>query len=576
MSDTEELTGLDTFLEDALNQWKTPGTAVVILKNREIIYTKGFGYRDMGNSCRMTPHTIHPIASCTKAFTSTACAMLVDEGVLEWDTPIRKFIPKFSLKDSFASAKITLIDMLSHRTGLPRHDFVWLHSDFTYDQVLDRLPFLKLSKDLRTTFQYNNLMYLAASVIIEEISGVKYNQFIADRILKPLGMSHANFSLTDMQKAPDFAKPYRERNNELEELEFINNDVASGAGCINASIEDMGKWLQFHLNKGKVGDNQIVSSDNLKKTHDPVIIISPGSGLDFWVPDQKWIQLQTYGLGWGGEIYRGTREICHEGGIDGSTSRMSFLPDEGIGVGVIVNKSDSFMPSMVTYSILDRLVGLDAVDWNGLLKKIDDKSAKTVMESQAKSQELQVLNTNPTHALKDYAGKYYHPGYGVIEVFCDKGVLKAALGNSICPLDHFHFDTFQFFFERFSWRDLLTFQTDPGGEVVGFTVKLEAHVAPVLFDRLPDEYMRDKEFLKAFVGKYELEGAVVEVALKENILTFALPGQPPSELVPVRGLRFKLKDSEAAIITFKQDSSKTVSEFLFSQFGAVISAKRIE
>lgn len=566
---------MDEILPPLLEQWETPGIGVVILKDNNVVYAEGFGYRDVKNHLEMTVNTIQPIASCTKAFTSTAIAMLVDKGKLEWDTPIRKFIPKFSLNDPFIADRVTIIDMLSHRTGLPRHDFVWMNDGFTYDQILDRLPFLELNKDIRQVFQYCNLMYLATSVIIEELSGMSYNEFIKTRIFDPLNMNNANFSITDMQKTSDFANPYKEQEGKVVECEFINNDVASGAGCINASIGDMGKWLQFHLNLGKINGHQLVSPDNLKKTHNPIVVVSTGSGLDYWMPDQKWINLSTYALGWAGVMYRGHRVVSHEGGIDGSSSKMVFLPDDGVGVGIIVNKSDSFLPLVVTYHVLDRLLGLEPVDWNSLLKPIDDEVKKITVESGAKSQELRIEGTNPSHAIQEYAGKYYHPGYGDIEIVCNDGELIATLGGAVCPLQHYHYNTFQIEYKRFDWKELLTFQIDSGGDVVGFTIKLEALVAPVIFDRLPDNRLKDKEFLKTLTGTYEMAGVTVTIALKGDAITFALPNESARELVPVRGLRFKIKDSEAATLTFKQDASGAVSEFLFSQFGAVISAKRV-
>jgi CubicO group peptidase (beta-lactamase class C family) len=501
--------------------------------------------------------------------------MLVDEGKLEWDMPVRKFVPEFLLHDSVASDRVTIVDMLSHRTGLPRHDFVWINDGFTYEQILDRLPFLELSKDLRQEFQYCNLMYLAASVVIECLSGMSYNQFIQTRIFNPLTMNDADFSLTDMQKTPDFAKPYKEHDGQLVELEFIDNDVASGAGCINASIDDMGKWLRFHLKKGKVGETQVVSSDNLKKTHDPVVVVSAGSSFDYWIPDQQWIKLQTYGLGWAGEIYRGYSVVYHEGGIDGSTSKMCFLPDEGVGVGVIVNKTDSFLPVVVTYHLLDRILGLEPVDWNTMLKSIDDNVKKIPAESGAQSQELRIADTHPAHPLTEYAGTYHHPGYGDIEICCEHDALTVHLGGAVSPLHHYHYEAFHFEYSRFEWEGLLNFQTDSSGDVVGFTVKLESFVAPIRFDRLPDSRLRDRAVLEPLTGTYDLAGATVTIALKENVLTCAMPNESARELVPIRGLRFKIKGSEAATITFKHDTSGTVDRFLYSQLGAVVLAKKV-
>ncbi len=577
MSSIEEFKELDDFLHDLPDTWGIPGVAVVVLKDKKVIYSKAFGYRDVANKLEMTTKTIQPIASCTKSFTTAAIAMLVEEGKLEWDKPIRKYVPEFELNDSVVSNRITLEDMLSHRTGLPRHDFVWMNTNFTYNQVLERLPFLEPSKDLRTTFQYNNLMFMTASVVIEEISGVSYNEFIEDRIFKPLGMENSNFSITDMQKTADFAYPYKEKDGETLLCDFVDNDVASGAGCINSSIEDMGKWLQFHLDTGKTGEKQLISPDNIKRTHKPLMITSIGSGLDMWIPDQKWIKLQTYALGWAGEIYRGYRTVHHGGGIDGSSSLMTFIPDEGIGVGVIVNKTGSMVPTMVTYHILDRLLELETVDWNGLLKPIEEQVKKIDRETGSKSQELRVLNTKPTFEFQEYTGKYHHLGYGILKIDLEGEELVISFGEATYPLTHYHYDTFQFDYKRFDLKDLLTFQLDSNGEVDCFTIKLESLVPPVKFTRLPDEHFKDKEFLNKLVGKYNLASIETVIAFKkDDKLTIAFPNQPVAELVPVKGMRFKIKGSEATALTFKETETGDIDEFLFVQLGTVISAKRIK
>ncbi len=577
MSSIEEFKELDDFLHDLPYTWGIPGVAVVVLKDKKVIYSKAFGYRDVANKLEMTTKTIQPIASCTKAFTTAAIAMLVEEGKLEWDKPIRKYVPEFELNDSVVSNRITLEDMLSHRTGLPRHDFVWMNTNFTYNQVLERLPFLEPSKDLRTTFQYNNLMFMAASMVIKKISGVSYNEFVENRIFKPLSMENSNFSITEMQKAADFAYPYKEKDGETVLCDFVDNDVASGAGCINSSIEDMGKWLQFHLNTGKVGEEQLVSPDNIKRTHKPLIITALGSGLDMWIPDQKWIKLQTYALGWAGEIYRGYRTVGHGGGIDGSSSLMTFIPDEDIGVGVIVNKTGSMVPTMVTYHILDRLLELENVDWNGLLKPIEEQVKKIDRETGSKSQELRVLKTKPTFEFHEYTGKYHHPGYGELKINLEGEELTISFGEATYPLTHYHFDTFQFDYKRFDLKDLLTFQLDSNGEVDCFTIKLESLVPPVKFTRLPDEHFKDKEFLNKLVGKYNLASIEIVIAFKSgDKLTIAFPNQPAVELVPVKGMRFKIKGSEATALTFKETETGDIDEFLFVQLGTVISAKRIK
>lgn len=580
MAQDDTLEGIDEFLEGSAKEFDAPGLAVVVIKDKEIIYSKGVGYRDVDKKLEMTTSTIHPIASCTKSFTSTAIAMLVDEGKLEWDTPIREFIPQFKMKDPVATNQITIVDMLSHRTGLPRHDFVWINDEFTYDQVLERLPHLDSSKDIRTSFQYCNLMYLAVSVIVEELSGMSYNDFISKRIFKPLGMKDSNFSLTVMQKTPDFATPYKidYKDEKLGyiQCDYVVNDVATGAGCINASIDDMGKWLKFHLNRGKVGKKQLVSADNLRRTHDSVIICSMTSGLDFWMPNQKWFRMDTYGLGWFGLMYRGYRVVKHGGGIDGSSSLMGFLPDEDIGVMAVVNKSDCNLSAAVFYNLFDRFLRLDPVEWNDMYKKIDAEIIKSIQGSSEASLGLQITDTEPTRPMEEYVGKYHHPGYGDFELYIQDNELRSKSGSVEYPLTHFHYDTFQYDIKRFDVKGLLTFHADDRGEIVGFAAKLEALTLPITFSRLPDQYMRDAEFLKSLIGKYEAVGIVLEIALRgDDTITCSLPGQQPIELEPVRGMRFKTKD-ESYSIEFKKDESGKISEFLYITSMQVIPARRIE
>jgi CubicO group peptidase (beta-lactamase class C family) len=514
MAQDDTLEGLDAFLEDSAKEFDAPGLAVVAIKEKEVIYSRGFGYRDVDKKLEMTTSTIHPIASCTKSFTSTAIAMLVNEGKLEWDTPIREFIPQFKMKDPAVTNQITIVDMLSHRTGLPRHDFVWINDEFTYDQVLERLPHLDSSKDIRT------MGYI--------------------------------------------------------QCDYVVNDVATGAGCINASIDDMGKWLKFHLNGGKVGNKQLVSADNLRKTHDSVIICSMTSGLDFWLPNQKWLRMDTYGLGWGGLMYRGQRVVTHGGGIDGSSSLMGFLPDEDIGVMAIVNKSDCNLPGAAFYNLFDRFLGLDPVEWNEIYRKIDAEIIKSVQGSGEASLGLRIADTEPTRPIEEYVGRYHHPGYGNFEFYIQDNELQSKTGSVEYPLTHFHYDTFQYDIKRFDVKGLLTFHADDRGEIVGFAAKIEALTPPITFSRLPDQYMRDAEFLKSLIGKYETIGIVLEIALRgDNTITCSFPGQQPSELKPVRGMRFKTKD-ESYSIEFKKNESGKISEFLFITSMQVFPARRIE
>ena len=287
-----ELQTIDTIINSLMKEWNVSGFAISIVKSNQVIYSKGFGLRDVENELPITPNTIFPIASLTKAFVSTSIAILVDEGKIHWDTPLRQYIPKFHMKDEFISEHITIRDVLSHRTGLPRHDFV-TQGLKELDELFNRLPHLDSNGDFRTKYQYNNLMYILASLVIKELTGKRFHEFLSERILQSLNMTRTNFSVVDTQKDSNFAKPYVFTDSVLKAIDFLSSDPDDGSGSINSSIVDMSKWLLFHLNNGKYNDIQLVSMNNHHETHIPTTIIPDGSILNI-IPDQRWSLFAAY------------------------------------------------------------------------------------------------------------------------------------------------------------------------------------------------------------------------------------------------------------------------------------------
>jgi CubicO group peptidase (beta-lactamase class C family) len=574
----------DSLISKLLNQWGTPGLAVTILDENEIIYSKGFGHRNLEKDLMMTKDTMHIIASCSKSFTSTAIAMLIDEGKLEWNTPIREYLPKFKMKDPVASRQVTITDMLSHRTGLPRHDMVWVDNLFTYDQILERLPHLEVTADIRKNLQYCNLMFIAASIVVEELTGMKFNDFISKRIFKPLEMSNSNFSVNKMRKTENFATPYtidyQAKEFKLIECEYVVYDTLTGAGSINASTHDVGKWLRFHLNNGRAGKKQLVSPENLRVTYTPGLDAtgcpeSMKTQLSRYYPEQDWFSMDAWALGWMNQIYRGNKMISHGGALDGSRSLMIFHPHKGIGVNVIVNQSDTFLASATSYTIIDRLLGLDPVDWRDVFEPLESNLHIIIRESKEHSKKLRRENTAPTHDLQEYVGKYHHPGYGVFETFLKDGSLIIKHGTAEYPLVHYHYNTFQYIIARWEFRELLTFQTDSYGDISGVTMKIDEVLPPILFTRYPDDELTETEFFKKLVGTYELAGQVVEIALKgEKILRYIPTGETGIEIQPVRNMRFRSKEPGLFSITFNCDKFGNVNEFLFISHGQVVPAKR--
>ena len=194
---TDPLGDFDAYVARTMQEWKVPGVAIAVVQDGKVILSRGYGLRDTKNNLPVTTRTMFPIASITKSFTVATQATLSTEGKLDWDKPVRDSLPEFRLEDDFLTARVTTRDLVTHRTGLPRHDASWYHTDTPRGELVHSLRYLEKSKDLRQTFQYNNLMYLTAGYLAGRLNGGSWEDAVRQRLFGPLGMSRSNFSVTD-------------------------------------------------------------------------------------------------------------------------------------------------------------------------------------------------------------------------------------------------------------------------------------------------------------------------------------------------------------------------------------------
>jgi CubicO group peptidase (beta-lactamase class C family) len=268
------LAGFDEMVEGLLREWSVPGMAIVVVKDGEVIHRRGYGLRDVERNLPVTTDTIFAIGSSSKAFTTMALGLLADEGKLDWETPVKTYIPTFKLHDQFATDRMTPLDLVCHRSGMPRHDLMWYNSPRSRKEIFDRLQYLQPNKDFRSIWQYQNLMYLTAGYLVEVISGKTWEEFVKERIFLPLGMANSNLSVNDSQRAADFSLPYQEKDEQIEVMEFRNIDAVGPAGSINAPITDMTQWLLLHLGKGAVGEKRLIAEGQIARMHAPQMVMS--------------------------------------------------------------------------------------------------------------------------------------------------------------------------------------------------------------------------------------------------------------------------------------------------------------
>jgi CubicO group peptidase (beta-lactamase class C family) len=311
------LNGLDGFVEEVMKEWKVPGLAVGIVKDGKLVHAKGYGVRDLSKGSKVTPDTLFAIGSCSKAFTATAVAMLVEEGKLDWDKPVIDYMPNFRLYDSYASAYLRVRDLVTHQSGVPRHDMVWYGSPLSRAELFERLRYLEPSRPLHSRYQYNNLMFMAAGVLIERVSGITWEEFVRRRILEPLSMKTSNFSVNDLQKLADFSLPYQEAKGEVKLIPFRNIDAIGPAGSINSSVNEMAQWLLLQLGKGTVSGRKVISEKNLAEVHTPQIVA--GGDLKY---DESFYS--SYAMGWSVTSYADTWRYRTVVGLTGLRRLSAF------------------------------------------------------------------------------------------------------------------------------------------------------------------------------------------------------------------------------------------------------------
>ncbi len=480
--------------------------------------------------------------------------------MLDWDRPLRDYVPGIQLHDSLASERLTIVDLLSHRSGLPRHDLTWVgQPGRSRAELVRALRFLPLSRDLRQEWQYCNLGYVAAGHVVETLSGIPWEDFVRGRLLEPLGMRRTNLSVDEMLADGDHSAAYTRRGGVITDVPQRPLPAVAPAGAINSSAADMARWLLVQLAGGQLDGATVMSPATAKRQLTPYMLMPAGE-------DVPGLVQYGYGLGWTIGRYREHKVAMHSGGIDGFQTHCALLPDDGIGVTVLTNTSASLMHLVVAFRVLDEMLGVEPLDAFGFLKPRFD--AIMAGSQQARTARRVVPDAPASRPLAAYAGEYEHPGYGTLSIAVDGQRLKPSLGTMALRLAHRHYETFDL-----NWDEMgdepavfpLTFLAGPDGDVNALTVQFEPLVEPLRFARRPDTL--GPEVLRGLCGTYAMGPIEVTIALADRALTVAFPGSAPLELEPLRGLRFGVKGQPAITAEFELDGDGAVARLVAQPVG---------
>lgn len=570
-AEDKRFTGLDTAFARVLKDWKAAGFAVAVVEKNKIVYAKGFGYRDVENKIPATANTLYAIGSCTKAFTSSLIGMLSKDGLVDLDKPVRTYLPQLKFYNDEMNDKITLRDMMCHRTGLPRHDFSWYYFPTkSGDSLLRRIQYMEPSAGLRERWQYNNFMFFLQGMVAEKITGKSWEDNIREKIFKPLEMDSATISIEEMEQHTDIATGYGLKNDSIiKKLDYFHIDAMSPAGSINSSVNEMARWVITWINGGKYKGKELLTNSYVNEAISSQMVVG-GALPSKERPD---LYFSNYGFGWSLSSYKGHYRVEHGGNIDGFSASTCFFPSDSVGIVVLCNQDGSAVPAVVRNLIADRMLGLDYFDWETDRKTAADK-AKAAAASVKQTAAVSARKvTRPSHEIKDFEGLYAHKGYGVFEVVENNDSLFAILGKHAWWLQHLQYDIFRPVerdregnYDTTENSEPVQFNMNLSGDIESISINFEPGVKPIIFAKTPKEKEIAKEALQEYEGEYDLGGTTIRVYLKgEKTLYLFVPGQPEYELLPVEKDKFSIKILKGFTIQFNRDENKKVSELVSIQ-----------
>jgi CubicO group peptidase (beta-lactamase class C family) len=446
-----DLAALDQYVAQAARDWHVPGLAIAVVKDDSLVFAKGYGVTEIGKAAPVTEHTRFAIGSTTKAMTTAALAMLVDEGKLHWDDRVIDYLPDFRLYDSYATREITIRDLLTHRSGLPGTDLLWIfpENQYTMPEMIHRLRYVKPESSFRSNWDYQNVVYAISGLIVEKVSGMSWETFVRTRIFTPLGMTETIPLVAEIAGKPNVAVPHDEEHDTVHVVPVRSTDAIAPAGSVWSSVADMSRWMRFMLDSGRVGTTRLIKPETFRE------IVAP----QMRAPMSEYPALQlaqphffSYALGWFVQDYHGETVWMHTGSIDGMCAIIGLIPEKRLGVYVLENLDHAELRHALMYKVFD-MYNTDATygtdpprDWSTDLRALltaERKSAEAARATRTAGQ-VPVKGARPSLPLERYVGAYTDSTYGTVNVTLANRALHARFVNvDMGDLEPVEYDSFR-------------------------------------------------------------------------------------------------------------------------------------
>jgi CubicO group peptidase (beta-lactamase class C family) len=520
---------LEASIERAVADWPVVGLGCGVIANGTTLFARGFGLRRMKGSEAVDDRTLFAIGSVSKSFTGTAIAMLVDEGKISWDSRVIDHLPNFRLFDSWVTREMTVRDLLTHRSGLERGDFMWYKSGYDPNEVMRRVAYLEPSWSFRTTFGYQNIMYLAAGQLIEAVAGKSWDDFIRERIFAPLEMTDSHPSLATLGDGGNVAQPHALVDGTMTQIRPHDGLNVNPAGSIYSNVNDMLAWLRLAIDRGAYNGRRLLSAGASQMTQTPQMTIAQSAWSEMF-PD---VEFLSYAAGWFVCSYRGVTVVTHGGNVDGMSAVAAVVPDKGFGIVAFANVNGCRLPQALVFQSIDDVI------FGGSTNQLDEFCARERFSrerldfAEADRKRSTIPNTAPSRPLEAYAGVYEDAFYGTASVTLRNGKLHLRFIGFEGPLDHWQFDTFTVAIDDpylRSYKSTVVFTLDDFGEPSQLTLVvlggLRLNLARKHAD--PPAIAVPVEALRRYEGRFE--SALVALRIAIDLIGDSLKATVPGAL----------------------------------------------
>ena len=353
---------IDSLVERSMKAFDVPGISVGVIKDGKLIHAKGYGVRSLNTNQKMDENTLFGIASNSKAFTAASLGILVDEGKIKWDDKVREYIPEFKLYNPYVTEEFTIRDLLTHRSGmgLGAGDLMFFpdSSNFVLKDIIYNLRFLKQVSGFRTKYDYDNNLYIVAGEVVARVTGKSWDDFVTERILKPLHMDKTATSFDRLQDKSNVIEGHAAVNGKVQVIARSSMAVGHSAGGLNANITDLSKWVLLLLGGGITADGKKIFSQSVaRELWTPQTIIPVNN------PGKYNTHFSAYALGFGVSDVSGYKQVSHTGGLEGMVTQITMIPELNLGIIVLTNQQEGGAFSSITNQIKDGYLGRKGDDW---------------------------------------------------------------------------------------------------------------------------------------------------------------------------------------------------------------------